>query len=339
MATRRFSSSRLTPLQKAAAVIITLGSENASKIYKFLREDEIERLSIEIAKFDHISPDEIHEIVEDFCGLCVTKKVISEGGIEYARDVLEKAFGAKQAASLMERVTKSLQTRAFEFVRKADYKNLLAIVQNEHPQTIALILSYARADQASQVLAELPKDRRIDVVERIANLDRANPEIIRLVEEVLAKKFENIIVDVVEIGGVNYMADIMNQVDRSTEKQVFDELYARDPKLADEIRKRMFVFEDIVYLDNLSIQTFLRAVDTKDLAIALKAANPEVVEAIFQNMSSRMQETIKSDIEYLHNVRLRDVEEAQQRIVSVIRNLEEEGALVISKGGKEDEFV
>jgi flagellar motor switch protein FliG len=339
MATRRFPGSRLTPLQKAAAVIITLGSENASKIYKHLRDDEIERLSVEIAKFDHISPDEIREIVEDFYGLCITKKVISEGGLDYARDVLEKAFGPKQAQSYMERVTRSLQTRAFEFVRKADYKNLLAILQNEHPQTIALILSYARADQAAQVLAELPKERRIDVVERIANLDRANPEIIRLVEEVLAKKFENIIVDVVEIGGVNYMADIMNQVDRGTEKQVFDELYARDPKLADEIRKRMFVFEDIVYLDNLSIQTFLRAVDTKDLAIALKAANPEVVEVIFQNMSSRMQETIKSDIEYLHNVRLRDVEEAQQRIVSIIRNLEEEGALVISKGGKDDVFV
>ena len=184
---RRFPSSRLTPLQKAAAVIITLGSENASKIYKHLREDEVERLSVEIAKFDHISPDEIREIVEDFYGLCITKKVISEGGIDYARDVLEKAFGPKQAQSFMERVTRSLQTRAFEFVRKADYKNLLAILQNEHPQTIALILSYARADQAAQVLAELPKERRIDVVERIANLDRANPEIIRLVEEVLAK--------------------------------------------------------------------------------------------------------------------------------------------------------
>lgn len=328
--------SRLSPIQKAAAVVITLGSECASRIYKHLRDDEIERLSVEIAKFDRISPQEMQEIIEDFYGLCVTKKVISEGGLDYARDVLEKAFGAKMAASLMERVAKSLQTRAFEFVRKADYKNLLTIVQNEHPQTIALILSYARADQASQILAELPKDRRIDVVERIANLDRANPEVIRIVEEVLAKKFESVVVDTVEIGGVNYMADIMNHVDRGTEKQVFDELYTRDPKLADEIRKRMFVFEDIIYLDSMSIQTFLRATDTKDLAVALKAANPDVVEVIFQNMSTRMQETIRTDIEYLHNVRMRDVEEAQQRIVATIRKLEEEGALVISKGGKDD---
>ena len=170
----------------------------------------------------------------------------------------------------MERITRSLQTRAFDFVRKADYKSLLTIVQNEHPQTIALILSYARADQAAEVLAELSKDLRIDVVERISNLDRANPDTIKIVEEVLAKKFEAVAVDLVEIGGINYMADIMNQVDRGTEKQVFDELYARDPKLADEIRKRMFVFEDIVYLDNLSIQTFLRAIDTRTSPLHLR---------------------------------------------------------------------
>lgn len=329
-------STRLSPIEKAAAVVITLGSESASQVYKHLKDDEIERLSIEIAKFDRITPQEMNDIVDDFYGLCVTKKVISEGGMDYARDVLEKAFGNKQAQNLMDRVSKSLQTRAFEFVRKSDYKNLLTIVQNEHPQTIALILSYARADQASAILSELPKDRRIDVVERIANLDRANPEIIRIVESVLEKKFETVVVDLVEIGGVNYMADIMNHVDRGTEKQVFDELYTRDPKLADEIRKRMFVFEDIVYLDSMSIQTFLRATDTKDLAVALKASNPDVAEAIYANMSSRMQETIKTDIEYLHNVRMRDVEEAQQRIVAAIRKLEEEGALVISKGGKDD---
>ena len=209
MATRRTSGSRMSSVQKAAAVIITLGSDKASKIYRYLREVEIEKLSIEIAKSDHISPAETHEIIEDFYRLCITKKVLAEGGVEYARDVLEKAFGAKQAASLMERITRSLQTRAFDFVRKADYKSLLTIVQNEHPQTIALILSYARADQAAEVLAELSKDLRIDVVERISNLDRANPDTIKIVEEVLAKKFEAVAVDLVEIGGINYMADII----------------------------------------------------------------------------------------------------------------------------------
>jgi len=323
--------------ERAAAVVIALGAENASKVYKYLHDDEIELLSLEVSKMDRLPPEEMHKAVDDFYGLCLTQKVISEGGLEYAKNILEKAFGQQQALSLMERVTKSLKTKAFDFVRKADYKNLLTILQNEHPQTIALILSYARADQASQIISELPKDRRIDVVERISNLDRASPEIIAIVEHTLEKRFASMVsVDLVEVGGINYMADIMNHVDRGTEKHIFDELNIKDPKLADEIRKLMFVFEDIVYLDSMSIQRFIRSVDSKDLAVALKAANPEVTSAILQNMSQRMQETIQTDIEYLHNVRMRDVEEAQQRIVATIRKLEEEGELVISKGGRDD---
>jgi len=331
---------KLTSAEKAAAVVIALGAKNASEVYKYLREEEIERLSLEIAKLNTLPAEEMKEILDDFYGLCVTHKVIAEGGIEYARDVLEKAFGPQQAHSLMERVSKSLRTKAFEFIRKTDYKTLLNLVQNEHPQTIALILSYARADQASQIISELPKERRIDVIERIAALDRAAPEFINVVEQTLEKKFASIIsVDTVEIGGVNYIADIMNHVDRSTEKHIFDELSVKDPELADEIRKLMFVFEDIVYLDNMSIQRFIREVDNKDLTVALKATTPEVSEAIFRNMSQRMQETIKSDMEYLQNVRLRDVEEAQQRIVAVIRKLEEAGELVIAKGGRDDIIV
>ena len=323
--------------ERAAAVVIALGAENASKVYKYLHDDEIELLSLEVSKMDRLPPEEMHKAVDDFYGLCLTQKVISEGGLEYAKNILEKAFGQQQALSLMERVTKSLKTKAFDFVRKADYKNLLTILQNEHPQTIALILSYARADQASQIISELPKDRRIDVVERISNLDRASPEIIAIVEHTLEKRFASMVsVDLVEVGGINYMADIMNHVDRGTEKHIFDELNIKDPKLADEIRKLMFVFEHIVYLDSMSIQRFIRSVDSKDLAVALKAANPEVTSAILQNMSQRMQETIQTDIEYLHNVRMRDVEEAQQRIVATIRKLEEEGELVISKGGRDD---
>lgn len=331
---------RLTPPERAAAVVVALGAENASKVYKYLKEEEIEQLSFEISKLQKLSSDEMEEIISDFYGLCVTQKVITEGGVEYARDVLEKAFGPQQAQSLMERVAKSLRTKAFDFIRKADYKNLLAMVQNEHPQMIALILSYARSDQASMIISELPKEKRIDVIERIAKLDRASPEVIRIVEKTLEKKFSSIIsVDLMELGGVNYVADIMNHVDRSTEKHIFDELGNRDPMLADEIRKLMFVFEDIIYLDSMSIQRFIRAVDSKDLAVALKATTPDVSQVIFQNMSQRMQETIRSDMQYLHNVRMRDVEEAQQRIVAVIRQLEEEGELVISKGGKDDIIV
>ncbi len=322
---------------RAAAVIISLGTAEAAEVYKYLREEEIEQLSLEVAKLESMAPDELKDIIDDFYGLCVTQKVIAEGGVDYARDVLEKAFGSQQAASLMERVTKSLRTKAFDFIRKADYKNLLSILQNEHPQTIALILSYARADQASQIIGELSGDVRIDVVERIANLDRASPDVINVVEKTLEKKFGNIVsVDLMELGGVPYVAEIMNSVDRSTEKQIFDELGIKDPELAENIRKLMFVFEDIVYLDDISIQRFLRDVDTKDLAVALKAGNAEVSRIIFQNMSKRSQETIASDIEYLHNVRMRDVEEAQQRIVDTIRRLEEEGELVISKGGKDE---
>ncbi len=331
---------KLTSAEKAAAVVVALGAENASRVYKYLREEEIEQLSFEIAKLEKLPSEDMEEIISDFYGLCVTQKVITEGGMEYARDVLEKAFGTQQAQSLMERVAKSLRTKAFDFVRKADYKNLLAMVQNEHPQMIALILSYARSDQASMIISELPKDKRIEVVERIAKLDRASPEIIRIVERTLEKKFASIIsVDLMELGGVNYVADIMNHVDRSTEKHIFDELGNKDPMLADEIRKLMFVFEDIVFLDSMSIQRFIRSVDSKDLAVALKATTPDVSEIIFQNMSQRMQETIRSDIQYLHNVRMRDVEEAQQRIVAVIRQLEDEGELVISKGGKDDIIV
>lgn len=334
------SANKLTGKQKAAAIIISLGAEDASKIYKYLKEDEIEFLTYEISRLQHISPQVMEETLKDFYDICLTQKVITEGGFEYAKNVLEKAFGAQMATNLLERVTKSLRTKAFEFIRKSDYKNLLTIIQNEHPQTIALILSYARADQASAIISELPKEKRIAVVERIAKMDRTSPEIIRQVEESLQKKFNSIVsVDFTEIGGVNYIADIMNNMDRGNEKYIFDELNKKDIKLADEIRKRMFVFEDIIIMDSLGIQRFLREVDSKDLVYAIKGSNKEVADIIFSNMSSKMSETIKSELEYTHNIRLRDVEESQQRIVSVIRRLEEEGELYISKGGKDDIIV
>jgi flagellar motor switch protein FliG len=331
---------KMTALEKAAAVIIALGADTASEVYKYLREEEIEQISLEIAKIERMSPEDLKEVIDDFYGLCITQKVIAEGGVAYARDVLEKAFGSQQALSLMDRVSKSLRTRAFDFIRKADYKNLLMMIQNEHPQTIALVLSYARAEQASQIVAELPRNIQIDVIERIAKLDRASPEIISIVEKTLENKFSSVIsVDLMEVGGVDYIADIMNNVDRSTEKYIFDELGNSDPELSEEIRKRMFVFEDITSLDNMAIQRFIREVDSKDLAVALKAANEEVSGIIFQNMSQRMRETVQQDIQYLHNVRMKDVEEAQQKIVGIIRQLEEAGEIVISKGGKDEVIV
>jgi flagellar motor switch protein FliG len=211
------------------------------------------------------------------------------------------------------------------------------IIQNEHPQTIAIILSYANADQASHILSELPKETQVDVIKRISNLDRASPEVIGIVESMLEKRLASISsVDLMECGGVNYIAEIMNRVDRQTEKYILDELKEDSPDLADEIKKLMFVFDDIIYLDNLEIQCFIREVDIKDITIALKATSEEVANAILSNMSQRQQETIKTDMQYLHNVRMRDVEEAQQRIVATIRKLEEAGEIVISKGGKDE---
>ena len=317
-----------------------MGQIIASSIYKHLSEDEIEILTYEITRQGSIAPDVSDQVIDEFYGLCVAQKVYVEGGITYAKNVLEKAFGIQQGSALLERVTKTLRTKAFEFIRKADYKNLMNMIINEHPQTIALVLSYARADQASAVISELPKSIRVDVVERIAKMDRTSPEIIRQVETILERKFESVVsFDLLEVGGINYIAEIMNNIDRGTEKYIFDELSKNDAKLSEEIRKRMFVFEDIVILDPMSIQRFLQEIDTKEMAIALKGSNKGVSDIIFENMSQRMGDTVKSEMEYLHNVRVRDVEEAQQKIVSVIRRLEDEGEIVTSKGGKDEIIV
>jgi flagellar motor switch protein FliG len=328
---------QINPLQKAALVISSIGIENAAMVFKNFTDEEIEQITLEVAKMDYWPQQVVEDTLNDFYEMCLTQKVIAEGGVEYAREVLEKAFGQQQANAMFEKITKQLKTKAFAFVRKADYKNLLAIVQNEHPQTIALILSYARSDQSSAILGELPKETRIEVVERIAKMDSASPDVVRAIEATLERKFASLVTtESTEIGGVNYVAEVLNSVDRATEKQIFDELNLRDPKLAEDIRKRMFVFEDITSLDAMSIQKFLTEVDPKDLAVAIKGSTPEVAEVIYANMSQRNRESTQTDVEYLHNVRMRDVEEAQQRIVGVIRRLEDEGELTVSKGNGDE---
>ncbi|MBE6033289.1 flagellar motor switch protein FliG [Aminipila sp.] len=329
--------SGLTPQQKAAAVVISLGAERASKIYKFLGEEDLEILTLEIAKLNHVSPTQTEAAMDDFYKLCLTQKVITEGGVDYAKTVLEKAFGPQTATTLLERVTRNLKTRAFEFIRKTDSKNLYAIIQHERPQTIALILSYAKPEQASEIITELPKEKQVKVVECIARMDSASPETIKIVENILEKKFASVLsLDFAQVGGVDYIAEVMNNIDRSNEKYIFDELSKKDIKLADDIRNRMFVFEDITLLDDRGIQEFLREVETQDIVYALKGSTQEVSNMIFANMSSRMAETVKSELEFTYNVRLKDVEEAQQKIVAVIRRLEEEGRLMINKGGKDE---
>lgn len=333
------SKPKLSPAARAAVIIVALGAEQAADVYKFLREDEIEQISLEVAKLSRLSQEDMQEIVDDFYGLCVTQKVISEGGIIYAKDVLEKAFGSEQAGDYITRISSAMQTRPFDFVRKANSRSLMMMVQNETPQTIAFILSYAKADQASQVIAELPKEIQVEVVKRIATLESVSPDIVQIVEQMMERKFSAVITqDMTEIGGINYVAEIMNSTDRSTEKYIFDELNKQDPELSENIRKLMFVFEDIVLLDDMSVQRLLRDVDTQDLAVAIKGSNEEVKNLLLSNMSTRARENIITDIEYLRNVRVSDVEEAQQRIVGIIRTLEESGEIVISRG-EGDEII
>ena len=329
----------ISSMQKAAIVITSIGAENAAKVYKRLSDDEVEKLTFEVSSLPNLEIDKVDAILNEFYELCLTQKVITEGGMDYAKDILEKAYGPEMAQKLMEKVAKSMQTKAFEFVKRSDYKNLLAIIQNEHPQTIALVLSYASSEHASHVLQELPKEKRVEVVERIAKMESASPETVKAIESTLERKFAAVVsMDLTEVGGINYVADVLNKVDRGTEKYIFDELSARDPSLVEEIKKKMFVFEDIMSLDSMSIQRFIRDVETKDLAIAIKGSNADVAATLYANMPQRMQESIQQEIEYLHNVRMRDVDEAQQRIVGIIRHLEEEGELVIGKSG-EDEII
>lgn len=334
------TQTKLDPKKKAAAIIIDMGVETAAKVYKYLRPEEIEQLTVEIASLDKLAPEEVETTLDEFYELCLAQKYITEGGIDYARNILDKVMGPIEAAKLIEKITQSLRTRVFDFIKKADPKHLLSFIQNEHPQTIALILSYVKPDQAAFILANLPREIQIDVAERISNMDRTSPEVIKEVERTLENKFSSIVnLDLAEIGGIKHMAELLNSVDRATEKYILEEMAKKDPKLSEEIRKRMFVFEDIVMLDSVSIQRFLRDVDIRDLVIALKGANEEVANTIYSNMSKRMGETIQEELQYMRGVRLRDVEEAQQRIVGIIRKLEEAGEIYISRGRKDEIIV
>lgn len=337
MATEEAKTISMTSEQKAAAVVVALGAENASTIYKYLGEEEVERLTVEVAKMNRMDSEQMEYALDDFYKTCLTQKVVTDGGLEYARSVLEKAYGEATASELLTKVTKFLKNRSFEFIRKADSKSLYSILQHERPQTIALVLSYIDPEQAAGVIAELPEDKKIPVVECIATMENVSPEATKLVEAQLRKKFDNILTtDFTTIGGIDYIADVMNRMDRSNEKAIFDEMAKDNPELADTIRKKMFVFEDILSMDDRSVQRFVRDCDIKDLVYALKNASPDMSSLFYRNMSSRMAETIRSDLEVTTNVRLRDVEEAQQRIVNIIRRLEEAGELITNKGGKDD---
>ena len=330
----------LTGREKAAILLISLGKEKASEIYKHLSEDEIEQLTLEIANLSKVESDIKDQVLEEFYQLCLAQNYISEGGIGYARDILERALGSQKALEIINRLTSSLQVRPFDFVRKADPSQILNFIQNEHPQTIALVLAYLRPEQAAAIISSLPQDKQVEVATRIALMDRTSPDVIKEVERVLERKLSAMLTtDFTNAGGIQALVDILLSVDRGTEKHIMENLELQDSELAEEIRQRMFVFEDIVTLDNRSIQRFLREVDNNDLILALKGASEEVSRVIFANMSKRLQDMIKEDMEYLGPVRLRDVENAQQKIVNIIRQLEEAGEIIISRGGGDEIIV
>ena len=329
----------LKGLQKAAVLLIALGPERSSQIFKHLKEDEIEELTLEIANTRSVTPQMKEQVINEFYEVCLAEQYIAEGGIGYARDLLEKALGAEKPMDVIGKLTASLQVKPFEFVRKTDASQLINFIQDEHPQTIALILSYLSPGQAAMVMGALPPDRQADVARRIAVMDRTSPDVIKEVEKVLESKLASLVnQDYTIIGGVDAVVEILNTVDRTTERHIMETLEIEVPELAEEIRKKMFVFEDVLLLDDRAIQRVLRDVDNSDLALALKNTNEEVQNAIFNNLSKRLAVMIKEDMDFMGPVRMKDVEEAQQKIVNVIRKLEDAGEIVISRGGG-DEIV
>ena len=330
----------VTGIQKAAILLIILGPERSAGLFKHLKEDEIEELTLEIANTRSVTPQVKEEVINEFYEVCLAQQYIAEGGIGYAKQLLDKALGEEKALEVIGKLTASLQVKPFEFVRKTDAAQLINFIIDEHPQTIALILSYLSASQSAMVVAALPPDRQAEVAKRIALMDRTSPDVIKEVEKVLESKLASLVnQDYTVIGGVDAVVDILNTVDRGTEKHIMETLEIEEPELADEIRKKMFVFEDILLLDDRAIQRVLRDVDNNDLEIALKGANEQVQTAIFNNLSKRLATMIREDMEFMGPVRMKDVEEAQQKIVNIIRKLEDAGEIVISRGGGDEIIV
>ncbi|SFR70476.1 flagellar motor switch protein FliG [[Clostridium] aminophilum] len=332
---------KLSPKQKAALVVVAMGADRASQLYKYLSEPEIEDLTYEVARIGKTTNSQVESTLDEFYKLCLAHKMMTDGGMDYAKVVLEKAFGESTAKNLLDKVSKTLASKPFNFFSKGDPKALLSLLAPERPQVIALIMSYMEVAQSASVLENLPEEKRIPTVIAMANMDRVSPEAIAIVEAEMKRKFSTIITseDNMSLGGIDYVADVMNHIDRSSEKKIFDELDVSNPDLSSEIKDKMFVFEDILTLDDRSVQRFIRDCDEKDVVFALKTASEEMKEIFFNNMSKRMAESVRDDMETKSNVRLKDVEEAQQRIVNLIRKLEAQGEVIINKGGDEDTII
>ena len=330
-------TAKLTGREKAAILLITLGPEKSAQVFRHLKEDEIESLTLEIANISAVMPETKEAVLDEFYQICLAQKYITEGGIAYAKQILEKALGESKAFDVINKLTMSLQVRPFDFIRKSDASQVLNFIQNEHPQTIALILSYLRPKQAGEVLSELSPDKQTEVARRIAQMDRTSPDVIKEVEKVLEKKLSSLLTEeYTAVGGVDSVVEILNAVDRSTEKHILETLEREDRELSDEIKRKMFVFEDILTLDGRAIQTVLREVDNRDLALALKNSSEELQNLILSNISKRLAAMVREDMEYMGPVRRSDVEEAQQKIVNIVRRLQDAGEIMVVRGGGDD---
>ena len=329
--------SKLTGVQKAAILFITLGPEVSAGILKRLPEQEIQKITYEIANTTSVNTEQREEIMEEFLQMNQAKDFILEGGMEYAHTILSKALGNQRAQEIMEKVTEATQQyRPFSIARKADASQLLNVISYEHPQTIALILCYLQPERAAQVLSELSEETQSEVAYRIATMSSTSPMVIKEIEKVLESKLSSVVRnDMTIIGGVDTLVGILNQADRTTEKNITESLEREDAELADKVKSSMFVFEDIITLDDISIQRILREVDAKDLALALKGCSEDVANSIYKNQSKRAAAALKEDMEFLGPVRLMDVEKSQQKIVAVIRRLDDAGEIIVSRGGED----
>lgn len=326
--------------RKAAILLISLDEETAAEIFKNLSPKEIEKLSVEIAELDSVRSRAINKINEEFYKLLRANEYIARGGLDFAQSVLQKAFGMNEAKELIEKIKSATQVRGFSTLKKADSGQLVNFLIKEHPQTIALILSHLTPDQTAEVLAEFPEDLRADVAFRIATLGKISPQLLHEIEEVVDSLAEAVISeDMSKTGGTKALAEILNKANKMTERAILSHFEEFDPELATQVKSLMFVFEDLVLIEDRGIQKILKQVDKKDLSMALKAADDNVKEKIFSNMSERASQLLKEDLELLGPVRLKEVEDAQRRIIEVIKQLEDEGEIFVTGRGKEDDII
>jgi len=327
-------------VKKAAVLLMSVPAQEASSVLRHLNRAEVEKIAVEIANTRRIDRELQQAVLKEFYHMSLAEAEITNGGLEAARALLERAFDPARAGEILGRLTALMQHRPFEVLRKADPAQVLAFLQNEHPQTIAVLLAYMEPAQASQVLSALPDDLQGEVARRIAVMDRVSPEVIKEIESLIEKRLQTLSVEEVgSAGGIQSLVPILSNADRNAERTILSHLEADDPELAEEVRARMFVFENIVQLDDRAMQKVLRRVDNKTLATALKGTPHEVSQKVFRNLSQKAAELLRDDMAVMGPVRIRDVEQAQREIIHIVRQLEEQGEIAISRGKEEDDYV